>query len=163
MVMYGIYSSDTLEQLIDTVHKMHYQTTWNKRLFGSKINYWYGWNLCKDGVGHYEISSLLFVTTAREKYVRIYRKFISQLRMYAKVIRIPSKDYIPFSLLLPSKLHNIMGEVKQAFQAMNPDYDIVIKQLYLYYDMKLVTFGIDENRNLIVQFPILCNLMCNSS
>ena len=24
----------------------------------------------------------------------------------------------------------------------------------LYYDMKLVTFGIDENRNLIVQFPV---------
>ena len=37
---------------------------------------------------------------------------------------------------------------------MNPDYNIVIKQLYLYYDMKLVTFGIDENRNLIVQFPV---------
>ena len=30
MVTYGIYSSDTLEQLIDTVHKMHYQTTWMK-------------------------------------------------------------------------------------------------------------------------------------
>ena len=27
-------------------------------------------------------------------------------------------------------------------------------RLYLYYDMKLVTFGIDEKRNLIVQFPL---------
>ena len=25
----------------------------------------------------------------------------------------------------------------------NLDYDIVIKRLHLYYDMKLVTFGID--------------------
>ena len=35
----------------------------------------------------------------------------------------------------------------------NPDYDIVIKRLHLYYDMKLVTFRIDRNRNLIIQFP----------
>ena len=26
--------------------------------------------------------------------------------------------------------------------------------MYKYYDMKLVTFGIDQNRNLIIQFPI---------
>ena len=37
---------------------------------------------------------------------------------------------------------------------MNPDYDIVIKCLHLYYNMKLVMFGIDENRNLIAQFPV---------
>ena len=36
----------------------------------------------------------------------------------------------------------------------NPDYDIVIKGLHLYYDMKLVTFGIDKDRNLIIQFPV---------
>ena len=29
-----------------------------------------------------------------------------------------------------------------------------VTQLYLYYDMKLVTFGIDDRRNLIVQFPV---------
>ena len=31
---------------------------------------------------------------------------------------------------------------------------MTIKWLYLYYDMKLVTFGIDEDRNLTVQFPV---------
>ena len=30
MVMYNIYNSDTLENLINTVHKMHNQTTWNE-------------------------------------------------------------------------------------------------------------------------------------
>ena len=29
MVMYGIYNSDTLEKLINTVHKMHNKTTWH--------------------------------------------------------------------------------------------------------------------------------------
>ena len=34
------------------------------------------------------------------------------------------------------------------------DYDIVLTKLYLYYDMKLVTFGIDNQRNLIVPIPV---------
>ena len=29
-----------------------------------------------------------------------------------------------------------------------------MKRLYLYYDMKLVTFGIDQNKNFIIQFPV---------
>ena len=39
-------------------------------------------------------------------------------------------------------------------QITNPDYDIVTDILHLYYDMQLVTFGIDRDKNLIVQFPI---------
>ena len=75
--------------------------------------------------------------------------------MYAKVIRILSKGYLPISLLFPSQLNNILVEVKKkTLQVTNLDYDIVIKWLYLYYDMKVVTFGIDENRNLIVQLPV---------
>ena len=37
MVMYGIYISETLEKLINTVHKMHNTTTWNEKLFVSKL------------------------------------------------------------------------------------------------------------------------------
>ena len=36
----------------------------------------------------------------------------------------------------------------------NQDYEIVLNILYLYYDMKLVTFGIDHQNNLIIQFPV---------
>ena len=38
--MYSIYNSDTLENLINTVHKMHNQTTWNEDLFASKLHQW---------------------------------------------------------------------------------------------------------------------------
>ena len=44
--------------------------------------------------------------------------------------------------------------VKKAIQTTNPDYDIFIKRFHLYYDMKLVTFGIDRDKNLIIQFPV---------
>ena len=41
VVMYDIYNSDTLDQLTDTMHKMHNKTTWNEKLFADKLNYWY--------------------------------------------------------------------------------------------------------------------------
>ena len=47
-----------------------------------------------------------------------------------------------------------MSEVRLAIAKSNKDYDLVLTRLYLYYDMKLVTFRIDSQRNLIVQFPI---------
>ena len=41
MVMYGVYNSDTLETLIDTVHRLHSYTTWNEKLFAGKTDDWY--------------------------------------------------------------------------------------------------------------------------
>ena len=84
----GIYNSDTLETLTDTMHRLHNQTTWNEKLFAGKIDNWYHWYLSEKGVGHYAINSLLFLTMEREKYVKIYLRFINQLKVYARVIRI---------------------------------------------------------------------------
>ena len=51
-------------------------------------------------------------------------------------------------------MNKIFQEVKVELQTTNRDHDLVIKSLYLYYDMKLVTFGIDDQRNLTIQFPV---------
>ena len=59
----------SLEKLTNMVHKMHNKTTWNEKLFASKLDHWY---LLKDGVGHYTLNSLLYITTVREKYIRTY-------------------------------------------------------------------------------------------
>ena len=101
MIMYGIYNSDTLQTLNDTDHRLNNQTTWNEELFAGKINSWYGWYLSEKGVGHHAINLQLFLTTAREKYVKMYERFINQLRMYSKAIRILSKGYLLISLLSP--------------------------------------------------------------
>ena len=105
------------------------------------------------GINQYAINSILFLTTV-EKYVKMYERFLNQLKQYAQAIRVLSKGYLPISLLSPSKLNIILQKVKQAVQIKNKDYDLVIKRLYLCCDMKLVTFGIDDQMNLIVQFPV---------
>ena len=136
IIMHGIYNSDTLEQLIQTIYRMYNTTTWNEKIFAGKIHMWFDWYLSKDRIGHYVINSVLFLTTIGEKYVKKYEQFLKQLKMYARVIRIPLKGYLPISLLPPSKLHKILGKVKKALQIKNKNYDLVLTCLYLYYDMK---------------------------
>ena len=80
MVKYGVYNSDTLEDLIVTVHKLHNRTTWNEKLFAGQINKWYKYYSSSTGIHHYAINSLLFLTTVREKYVKRYERFLNQLR-----------------------------------------------------------------------------------
>ena len=98
----------------------------------------------------YVTDSMLFFATIKEKYVRVYEKFIIGLKSYSKAIRILSKGYLPITLMLPSKLEAILVVLSKT----NKDYDLVLTRLYQYYDMKLVTFGIDSQRNLIIQFPV---------
>ena len=90
----------------------------------------------------------------REKYVKMYDRVIEEMKTYSKAIRILSKGYLPIHLLPPSKLETILGEVRKAIAKSKKDYELVLTRLYLYYDMKLVTFGIDKKRNLIVQLPV---------
>ena len=45
IVLYGIYNSNTLENLLDTVHRLHNQSTWNEGLFAGELDRWYRWYL----------------------------------------------------------------------------------------------------------------------
>ena len=64
------------------------------------------------------------------------------------------KGYLPNTLITPVSLKEILKEVGNTLRPTNPDYDLVIDRLHLYYDMQLVTFGIDKDRNLIIQFLV---------
>ena len=125
--MYGVYNSDTLEDLIDIVHKLHNRTTWNEKLFSGKIENWYNYYSSSSGMQHYAINSLLFLTTVREKYVQMYKRFLNQLRQYSQAIRVLSKEYLPITFLSPSKLNIILQNVRETVQKENKDYDILIK------------------------------------
>ena len=84
----------------------------------------------------------------------MYERFIEELKLYSRAIRVLSKGYLLISLLPPSKLEKILNEVRIAITKSNKDYDLVLTRLYLYYALKLVTFGIDNQMNLIAQFPV---------
>ena len=141
--------------LIETVHKMHNVTTWKEKIFAGTMHKWLKDELTNSSIEFsYSIDSMLFLTTIKEKYVRMYEKFIVELKSYSKVIRILSKGYLPISLIPPSKLKAILEQIKLALAKTNKDYDLVLTRLYLYNNMKLVMFGIDNQRIFIIQFPV---------
>ena len=82
------------------------------------------------------------------------RELITQLHTYVSAIRILAKGYLPNTLIKPEKLQEILTEVKNSLHITNPDYDLVLDMLQLYYDMQLVTFSIDKDLNLVIQFPV---------
>ena len=156
MLMYGIYNTETLEKLINTIHNIHNTTSSHERLFARQhssltLRLLYAHSL---GLHHYSINSLLYSRTIQDRYIALYRELISQLHMYASAIRILAKGYLPNALVTPSKLKEILTEVRQTLWSINPDYDIVIDRLHLYYDIQLVTFSLDKDKSLIAQFSI---------
>ena len=108
------------------------------------------------GIQHYTVNSMLYLQMIKDKHIEIYNKFILQLWIYAKAVRILANGYLPILLVTPLKLKEILDSVKEALIKTNPEYDIVIKRLHLYYDMKLVTFGIDR-KEIIYNSQFSCN------
>ena len=106
------------------------------------------------GVQQYTNNSLLFLRIIQDKYLTLYRELITQLHTYISVIRILAKSYLPNTLITPKKLQEVLSEVKKSLLITNPDYTLVLDRLHLYYDMQLVTFGINSKMNLVFQFPI---------
>ena len=137
MVMYGVYNSDTLEDLINTIHKLHNKTTWNEKLFVGQIKDWFYYYLTSRGVNQYAVKSILFLTMVREKYVKMYERFLNQLKTILSSNKGFVKRVFTYNSLITFKLDAILQKVREAVQIKNRDYDLVIKRLYLYYVMKL--------------------------
>ena len=88
MIIYGTYNSDMLMDLIETVHKMHDITTLREKIFAGTIRKWLKEQLINSNNEYsYATDSVLFLTTVKEKYVRVYEKFIVELKSYSKTIR----------------------------------------------------------------------------
>ena len=55
MVMHGVYSAETLENLINTVHNIHNSTTEIERLFAGELNATYIWYINTPNTQEYAI------------------------------------------------------------------------------------------------------------
>ena len=127
MLMYGVYNADTLEKLINTVQEIHNITSSHEKLFVGEHNPAIFRLLYTDSLGiqQYAFNSLLFLRVVQDKYISLYRELITQLRSYVSTIRILMKGYSPTTLITPSKLQEILAEVKKSLQHTNPDYTLV--------------------------------------
>ena len=155
MLMYGIYNTETLERLIKTAHEIH-NTSSHEKLFAGEHNHSLSRMLYIDALGiqQYATNSLLYLRIIQDRYISLYRELITQLHTYVSAIRILAKSYLPNTLIKLKKLQEILSEVKRSLHITNPDYNLVLDRLHLYYDMQLVTSGIHRDMNLVIQFLV---------
>ena len=83
MIMYGVYNVDTLEKLIQMVHKMNNRSVWYERLYAGHVNKWFEMYSASQGANYYAIHSLLYLRTIQEKYIKMYERFVNQLKDYS--------------------------------------------------------------------------------
>ena len=127
--MYGINNAKTLEKLVKMVQVIHSRQSLIEGLFTGQsaaayeaYSQMYG----KLSIQHYVINLMLYLHTIKDKYIEIYNKFISQLHIYAKAVRILAKGYLPISLIMPLTLQEIL--VKKPYIALNLETYINICQ-----------------------------------
>ena len=82
LVMYEICNAKTLENLVKTAHALQSRHMLYKGLFTRQTSAGYEAYLqihgtC--GIQHYTVDSMLYVRTIKDKYIKIYNEFISQL------------------------------------------------------------------------------------
>ena len=115
MSMYGIYNAKTLEKLIKTAHGIHNTTSSHERLFAgehspSTFRTPYAHSL---GLQLYSTNSLLYLRIIQDKYVTLYRELVTQLCTYVSAIRVLAKEYLANTLIMLTKLQEILIEVKK--------------------------------------------------
>ena len=133
MLMYGIYNAETLEKLIKPVHEIHNTMSLHEQLLAGKhtcsvFRILYAYSL---GLQHYSTNSLLYLRIIQNKYISLYKEFITQLCTYVSAIRILAKGYLPNTLIKPAKLQEILSEVRKSLQITNQDYNLVLDRLHL--------------------------------
>ena len=80
MIMYGVYNVDTLEKLIQMVHKMNNRSVWYERLYAGHVNKWFEMYSASQGANYYAIHSLLYLRTIQEKYIKMYKRFCKSVK-----------------------------------------------------------------------------------
>ena len=116
LVMYGVNNAETLEKLIKTVHAINSRQSMYESLFAGQMPKAYEYYSQMHGdcsIQHYAITSMLYLRTIKDKYIKKYNEFISQVQNYAKVIRILAKGYLPITLITSMKLQEILASIKE--------------------------------------------------
>ena len=96
----------------------------------------------------------IYLMSVQETQLRLYDEMERVLREFLSAVRILSKGYLPASLFPPTILHRITSNTLQMVQKKNPDYFLMIKHVTEYYNMKMVTFGVNDGEELVVAFPV---------
>ena len=155
-LMFGDYEIQTTDGMIRLLGNLNNRTQYLEKIITGK-DPTTARNFLKNNLRGTEIFShqvQMYMQAMRERYLRVPENLISELRLLLRSIAILSRGYLPPQLFSPTDIVRISQAALSMIKNKHPDYVLAIPQASSYYDMRLVTFGIDENDRLVVCFPI---------
>ena len=156
-LLYGKYNLDTLEKIIHTVNHLGDRVhRMEELLLGKDHSVATQQFLHASHIGRLLFTHKLniYLTSVQETQLRLYDELERVLREFLSAVRILSKGYLPASLFPPTTLRRITSNALQLVQKKNLDYVLTTKHVTEYYDMKMVTFGVNDGEELVVAFPV---------
>ena len=96
----------------------------------------------------------LYVHSVLERQIRLYELMLRHLKDLLDCIGILSTSKLPLMLFPPTVLENITSNTIDMVCRTHPKYELAVGHVSEYYDMKLCTFGISIEGNMVVAFPI---------
>ena len=156
-LLYGKYNLDSLEQIVHTINhlgdRVHHMES---LLMGNNSLVTKEQFLHVNFIGRLLFANKLniYLTTVQETQLRLYDELERILKVFLSAAETLSKGYLPASLFPPSVLRNITSSALAMVQKKNPDYVLTIKHVTEYYDMKMVTFEVNDGVELVVAFPV---------
>ena len=154
-LLFGEYELNSTESIIKTFQSLDSRTsTLEQWLLGEDMTMLQGYLTHLHGPTLYSHQLQLYLNSLQEKYIRLYETLVIELQALLKSISILSRGYLPADLFPPSTLKQMSDQAINMIKGQNPDYVLALPHLTDYYDMRLVTFSLDEEDRLIICFPI---------
>ena len=154
-LLYGEYDVNSTTSIINLLDSLDDRTSNLERILEMKIKEWtdrfYDFS---SGPAMYSHMFQLYIDNLREKYIRLYEALETELNLLLRSIAILSKGYLPPQLFPPITLVKISQKAIAMIKNKNPDYVLALPHITDYYDMRLVTFGLDDQGKLVICFPI---------
>ena len=154
-LLYGEYDVNSTTSIINLLDSLDDRTSNLERILEMKIKEWtdrfYDFS---SGPAMYSHMFQLYIDNLREKYIRLYEALETELNLLLRSIAILSKGYLPPQLFPPTTLVKISQKAIAMIKTQNPDYVLALPHITDYYDMRLVTFGLDDQGKLVICFPI---------
>ena len=151
-LMYGKYSVESPNKVIDTLTSLHDKHTELEKLVTTKM---FTEVASMGDALDYSVELQLFLAMAQEEHVTKYKEVFKAGKELLDAIAILSQRRLPRSLFPDQRIEGILAQVDKMVRLRYPDYELAANHISHYRDMELVTFSIDRiTHSLVVTFPV---------
>ena len=155
-IMTGEFSLNSTTEIIKVLNNITTRHSVLEKIVTGQLSKWPDLYLTNaQGAALFSYQVQLYIQMIAERHSALYEPLVYEARQLLKAIAKLSKGYLPPEIFGPHKLSEILAQVETAISRSHPGFKLALPHLTHYYDMKLVTFGLDPGDNsLVITFPV---------